>query len=193
MISDISCVILSGGKSSRMGEDKSLLPFGKYSTLIEYQYAKYTNIFSHVYISSKTNKFNFDVEIIYDNNKNLSSPMVALSSILESIKTNKVFIISVDTPLIKCDTIDRLINKSIDCDIVIAKDSDKTHNLCGVFSRSLLPLINNMITIDNHRINGLIKNSNSSCIVKFDDAKQFININNKNDYKEALYIIKNYI
>ncbi|MFY4863348.1 NTP transferase domain-containing protein, partial [Aliarcobacter butzleri] len=25
---EIPCVILSGGKSSRMGEDKSLLPFG---------------------------------------------------------------------------------------------------------------------------------------------------------------------
>ena len=37
---EIPCVILSGGKSSRMGEDKSLLPFSSSKTLIEYQYKR---------------------------------------------------------------------------------------------------------------------------------------------------------
>ncbi len=33
MIQDIPLVIFAGGKSSRMGKDKALLPFGGYSTL----------------------------------------------------------------------------------------------------------------------------------------------------------------
>jgi molybdopterin-guanine dinucleotide biosynthesis protein A len=44
------CVIFAGGKSSRMGEDKSLLPFGTFSSLAEYQYNRLSNIFDIVYI-----------------------------------------------------------------------------------------------------------------------------------------------
>lgn len=37
MLLDIPCVIFAGGKSSRMGEDKALLPFGNFKTLTQYQ------------------------------------------------------------------------------------------------------------------------------------------------------------
>ena len=53
MIKNIPCVILAGGKSSRMGEDKSLLPFPPYKTLTHYQYQRLNKIFKNVYISSK--------------------------------------------------------------------------------------------------------------------------------------------
>ena len=54
---EIPCVILSGGKSSRMGEDKSLLPFGSSNSLIEYQYKRLKPYFKNLYISSKIDKF----------------------------------------------------------------------------------------------------------------------------------------
>ncbi|MCF6173461.1 MAG: NTP transferase domain-containing protein [Campylobacteraceae bacterium] len=63
---DICAVVLAGGKSSRMGRDKALLQFGWYDTLVEYQYRKLEAIFDKVYISSKEDKFDFDVDIIYD-------------------------------------------------------------------------------------------------------------------------------
>ena len=56
---EITCVILSGGKSSRMGEDKSLLPFSSSQTLIQYQYDRLKPYFKNIYISSKVDKFNF--------------------------------------------------------------------------------------------------------------------------------------
>ena len=55
----VSAVIFAGGKSSRMGEDKSLLPFGTYTTLAEYQHAKLSKLFYKVYLSAKKNKFIF--------------------------------------------------------------------------------------------------------------------------------------
>ena len=181
---DIPCVILSGGKSSRMGEDKSLLPF-KNSTLIEYQYKKLSKIFKKVYLSSKTNKFDFNCDIIYDKNISVSSPMVALESILESID-NKVFIIGVDIPFVKEDTILKLIENSTNFDIVIAKDINHTHNLCGVYSKSILPIIRENLKNNNHKINNLLKNS--SKIINFTDQDQFLNLNNKQQYQKAIEI-----
>jgi molybdopterin-guanine dinucleotide biosynthesis protein A len=138
MIEYIPCVILCGGKSSRMGEDKALLPFKNSNTLIEYQYNRLQQIFSDVFISLKKDKVNFTKNIIYDKNQNISSPMIALDSIFESIKNDKVFIITVDTPFITKQTIEDIINNSQNHEITIAKtNGDKTHNLCGVFARAL--------------------------------------------------------
>ena len=56
---EIPCVILSGGKSSRMGEDKSLLPFSSSSSLIEFQYRRLEPYFKNIFISAKNDKFDF--------------------------------------------------------------------------------------------------------------------------------------
>ena len=185
MITDIPCVILAGGKSSRMGKDKSLLPFGNFNTLIEFQYHKLSQIFSKVYISSKSNKFDFEADLILDTKTEISSPMVALKSIFENITTTKVFIITVDTPFIVKTTIDTLIDKSINFDITIAQDNSKIHNLCGIFSTMLLKKTNDCISKDIHKINYLIKQSHSQYI-SFDNSNQFTNINTSCDYKKAI-------
>ena len=64
---EIPCVIFAGGKSSRMGRDKSLLPFGGFETLTQYQYERLKKIFANVYISCKNrSKFDFDANFIED-------------------------------------------------------------------------------------------------------------------------------
>jgi molybdopterin-guanine dinucleotide biosynthesis protein A len=185
----IPCVILAGGKSSRMKEDKALLSFGQYDTLIQYQYEKLSLIFENVYISSKVDKFVFlknKNSIIYDKD-NISSPMVALKYIFQTIKSSKVFIISVDTPLVLEQTIHSLINNSQSFDITIAQTKDKTHNLCGVFSISLATKTSKCIEKGIHKINYLIKQSNTNYI-NFKDEIQFLNINTKEDYAKAMLL-----
>jgi molybdopterin-guanine dinucleotide biosynthesis protein A len=179
---NIPCIILSGGASRRMGEDKSLLPFKEFNTLIEYQHNKLSKIFSTVYISSKNNKFDFNANLLIDNSQEIHSPMIALKSILSKITSEKVFIVTVDVPLIKEETFDTLVSQSTPYKITIAKDSTHTHNLCGVFSKSLLPLIDELLNKDIHKINTLIKNSNSYTEILFNDEEQFSNINTKEDY-----------
>jgi len=168
-----------------MGRDKSLLPFCNYNTLIEYQYTKLSNIFQDVYISSKTNKFDFDCQIIYDT-YDISSPMVALNSIFTYLKSDKVFIITVDTPFIKRDTIDRLIEKSKQYNLTIAKDRDHTHNLCGVFSNTIQFYIEILLNKNIHKIYDLIDKVGDVKTVCISDNEQFLNINLEKDYKKAL-------
>lgn len=164
-----------------MGEDKALLPFQNFDTLIEYQHNKLSKIFSKICISSKTDKFNFNANILFDENKNIHSPMIALQSILSNIKEEKVFITTVDVPFLEEQTIHTLCDKSINYDITIAKDKNYTHNLCGVFSTKLLPQIKELLNNDIHKINALIKRSNTQEIL-FENEKQFININTKIEY-----------
>ena len=56
----LCCVILAGGKSSRMGRDKALLPFRGFDSMTEYQIDKFKNHFKKIYISTKNrDKFHF--------------------------------------------------------------------------------------------------------------------------------------
>ena len=61
-----TCVILAGGKSSRMGRDKTLLPFGGFATLTHYGAHKFGRIFERVFVSSKFNKFDPPLPLIKD-------------------------------------------------------------------------------------------------------------------------------
>jgi len=182
----IPCVILSGGKSSRMKEDKSFLKFSSSNSLIEYQYKRLKPYFKNLYISSKTNKFDFLSfdELILDKNQETYSPILALETILEQLEDEKIFIITVDTPFIQIQTIEKLINSNKNFDITIAQTS-RVHNLCGVFSKNILNTIKTMIKNDIHKINYLIKSTNYN-IVEFKNEDEFLNLNYKEDYIKAL-------
>ena len=186
---EIPCVILSGGKSSRMKEDKSLLPFGFSNSLIEFQYKKLKPYFKDIFISAKNDKFDFlqdKTKLIIDKNQDIYSPILALQTILE--KFDKVFIIPVDTPFLTYRTINKLIDESNTFDITIAQTPLKTHNLCGIFSKEILTFVKKMLKDDIHKINYLIKNSKNQ-IINFYDEDEFLNLNDKLEYKKALEII----
>ncbi len=175
-----------------MGEDKSLLPFSTSNTLIEYQYKRLKPYFKDIYISSKIDKFDFLQSkefLILDENKEIFSPILALNTIFNKFPNQKIFIITVDTPFVSIETISELINQSNEVDICIG-ETEKTHNLCGIFSSNINSFIKDMIENDIHKIFYLIKNSNHK-IVHFDNYEQFININNKEEYIKSIDIINN--
>jgi molybdopterin-guanine dinucleotide biosynthesis protein A len=184
---EIPCVILSGGKSSRMGEDKTFLSFLNSRTLIDFQVNKLSQLFKRVYISCKENKFNEPYNLILDTSS-IYSPMIALKTILEELKEDKVFIITIDAPFLSETTIKDICKNKNLYDIVIAKNGDKVHNLLGIFSSSCLDNITQYIQSDNHKISHLIKNSNSK-IMEFENKNEFLNINTKKDYQKALDIL----
>ncbi len=185
---EIPCVILSGGKSSRMGEDKSLLPFGNSNSLVEYQFNRLSPYFKGIYISSKIDKFPFleNKSLILDESE-IYSPIIALNSIFSKIQSDKVFIITVDNPLVNLNSIAKIIRESKDFDIVVAK-TIKTHSLCGVFSKAILETLKIMIEQDMHKVGYLLKNVNSYEL-QFDNDDEFINLNHKEEYKKALKLI----
>ena len=186
---EIPCVILSGGRSSRMGEDKSLLPFANSNTLTQYQYDRLKPYFKNIYISSKIDKFDFldKKELLLDKSE-VYSPIAALESIFTKLESEKVFIITVDTPLVTIESIEKMIEQSKATDITVAQ-TQRVHNLCGVFSQSCLKLINKMLEDDFHKVGFLLKNL-STKYIEFPKDEEFINLNRKEDYERAISIIR---
>jgi len=99
----IPCFILVGGKSSRFKSDKSVLFY-------KLQYNKCKRIFKNVYFVAKNKKFK-NYSFFIEKSK-IYAPIFALEEIIK--KHKKVFVLSVDTPLITEKSIKKLLtNKAV--------------------------------------------------------------------------------
>ena len=190
---NIPCVIFAGGKSSRMGEDKSLLPFSSYKTLTEFQYARLSKIFKTVYISCKDkNKFDFDASFIEDiKSSDVYAPTAGFVAVFKTLQTDAFFALSVDAPFINEGIIKTLVANDTAfgvCDASIALSEHGMEPMCGIYHRSLEAAFDTMLKQDNHKLGYLLKTSKTN-FVKFDDAKPFMNLNHPHEYQEALTLI----
>lgn len=180
-----NAVILAGGKSSRMGEDKALMPFGGYNSMTEYQYRRLEKIFKNVYISAKENKFNFEANIILDKYPQ-SSPMVAIASILEELN-NDFFLISVDMPLLSTDAIEALIdlyNKEPEYDIYVLQSPNGDEPTATIYTKKILNNLRVILDKKIHKLQYLLNNLNKATI-KWDNRIEFVNVNDKSSYLYA--------
>lgn len=183
-------VIIAGGKSSRMGKDKALLPFATYPTLSEFQYHKLSNLFQKVYISAKEHKFDFDCRVIEDIYKE-NSPLVGIISVFETLDAEEVFILSVDAPFVDKETIEKILDHNESTlDAIVAQSPSGIQPLCGLYKRSILSLAYTQFKKENHRLSDLLDLANT-LYVQFSEDKPFINLNRPEEYQEALKIFGN--
>lgn len=189
---DLPCVIFAGGKSSRMGEDKSLLPFGEFATLTQFLLHKLTPIFSTIYISCKDrSKFGFEASFIEDDAPfDTYAPTVAFYTILNTIKDERFFAISVDTPFITDDIIKALdrSDRSGSFDASVAKSGDQLEPLCGIYHASLKRSFLSMLQNEDHKLMKMLQ-SRSLNVVEFESSEAFLNLNHPKEYQEALKLL----
>ena len=185
----IPAIIFTGGRSSRMGRDKALLPFGSHDTLAAYQYHRLKHIFEKVCISTKKkNLFSFADTVITDKYPDYS-PMAGLVSVLESIDAPECFVLSVDVPFVGESIISAIINASCPGDAVVARNSGQVQPLCGLYKRSILPLAKETLLNNHHKMGRLLQDANS-CFVDFEDETGFMNLNNPEEYQKALLFLE---
>lgn len=196
-----TCVVLCGGKSSRMGSNKSILPFGT-NRLITYQITKLSQIFSNVAISLKENKKDEILRILYDdiskNNIKINtqsiqiitedleyfSPLFGILNCFNTLDINEIFFIPIDYPFIRIHTINTLINNSNTHDVIYAKDSNKMHPLIGIWKRDIKDKIAQSLRNNEFKILDFLSSCNTKSI--YFSTDEFMNLNTKQDYENAI-------
>ena len=183
------CAIFAGGKSSRMGKDKALLPFRGYPSLTQYQYDRLSKIFQTVYIVTKdSQKFDFQADFIQDTQTNppIYAPTAGFDAVFQTLSDEKVFVLSVDAPFIDKTIIETLFAHDSDkYDATIAKTRRGMQPMCGIYHKSLAPKFHEMLQKNSHKLGYLLKNTQSN-FVYFEDETPFFNINHPQEYQEAL-------
>jgi len=190
---EIPCVIFAGGKSSRMGEDKALLPFAGFDTLTHYQHNRLSKIFKNVYISCKEcSKFDFEANFIEDiKESKVFAPTLGFITAFKHLESDRFFALSVDTPFVSKKEIEALVNADGNSfDATIARTDEGIQPLCGLYHNSLKSSFETMLKENNHKLGLLLKNSNTN-YCHFSQTQPFLNLNHPQQYQEALKIIKN--
>lgn len=144
-----NAVILCGGKSRRMGFDKSLLKLAN-QPVVAATARKLDQLFDTVRLSAyePTDKFNaFGRQVLYDTYTGHLGPLVAIHSALAHATSQYVFVIAVDMPCVNVAHVLAMqapIQKH-PWEAVIPRHQGFTESLYGYYSREALPVIEKCI------------------------------------------------
>lgn len=194
----IGCAILAGGKSSRMGTDKALLEYeGKQFIM---QIAGELSWFGERIIARGGNS-GFEGELerewtvipdVYPDH----GPIGGLHAALSACKSDALFVVTCDMPLIESGLVRELCEwmqgtdfgeERVDAyDAVISVDADgKIHPLCGVYRKSVFPVLEEQIVSGQNRVMAVLRKLRVKYVTvdSPDQEKQLANINTPQEYE----------
>ena len=181
-----SLIVLAGGDSRRMNQDKALLPVGE-ETLIEYVLQQLEKHFKATLISvSKSDKFKFLHQKLVVDEKQGYGPLMGIKSALAVSQHEKNFVIACDIPKIPYKVLDKILLQGHNFDIVVpVSPSGRIEPLFAVYSKSILPQMEQLIKDNIHFLLPLFDVCKTD-YVKLDSDSWLKNLNTKRDYKAFL-------
>lgn len=189
---DCTAIILAGGKSSRMGTNKALLPiFDK--TVIEH-IVECSKIVADevIVVTNDLDQYDFlNVPLVSDTYKECG-PLAGLEAGLEAAKHNKCFLIACDMPFINSDVMKFLVQQLEYFDAVLPQMDGKLHPLFAAYRKTCLDIVRKKLDEKALRMVNLLDEIHTK-IVTEDEllSKQlhiqnaFFNMNRPDEYQRA--------
>ena len=205
MNDNITGIILAGGKSRRMGEDKSFVLFSGKS-LIEIAIDKLSPLFKDLIIV--TNKPHLYQRYGITTQPDLLKDRGPLGGIYTGLVTSKSiynFIVACDMPFLSPALVQFMVDKINGYDVVIAKWNNRFQPLCAIYSKNCISSIEKELSKNNFKITDFLKyvrirKIGEKEIARFDSTGLcFVNINtpldiqNLEQYEIARRTIENSI
>ena len=149
------CVILAGGRSSRMGRDKAELPLGG-ETFLARLIREYTPGFP-VYVSvGEAGRFPCDgAKELVDRHPGMG-PLAGLEAAFVGTDADAVFLTATDLPFGTLELAQRLLDMLGDADACVIRRSDgNMEPAFGVYRRSCLPAVQRLLAENRRAFRGL--------------------------------------
>ena len=186
----ISGIILTGGKSHRMGTLKQNLQINS-KTFLDIAISNLQPFVTQIYLSGLSDVANSPYPVIPDKIKDIG-PLGGLFSALSVMETNLAIVIPVDMPFLNTAVIKKLLHTALrkSAQATVARFQDRQQPLCAVYSKTVLPTLEKQIAQKDYKIKNLLKKLSVS-EVKFSHSDDFItkntflNINTPEDLKLA--------
>ena len=182
MANDIGIIILAGGKSSRMGEDKGLITVNN-QAIVQYILNTCKSISDSILIVTNNEQYQqFGYSIVKDKIKNIG-PIGGLYSGLLASHHQFNLVISCDAPAVSVDLLQLLATKIANGkDVVISKYGSQHHPLIGLYSKSIIDVIQDLIEKQTYKLSKIYENDRAM-VIDFSHfpAKEFLNLNTKSD------------
>jgi len=181
-----TAIIMAGGKSTRMGQDKALLSINGVPA-IRYVCDQLKPYFDEILISSNNPKeHGIDaIKVVLDEIDG-KGPLVGIASALRVSQNQINFVIACDIPEVDITAVKQLISKIDGFDAVIPKTGPSRYEpLFAVYRKNVLAEIDKAITGEKYRIIEALENCKVNYI-DFHGDLRLRNLNTINDYREFL-------
>lgn len=186
MYKNITGIILSGGKSSRMGSDKALLKIDN-ETVIERITNLMNSIFSVVFIVTNTPEdYKFLNVPLYEDIYKNKGPLSGIHSGLVHSSTDKNFFISCDLPLISEELIRHIIEFNSEKFIRYCFADGRHHYLAGVYCKEIIPEIEGILKSSSKQVDKKDQKFSVKSLLKSFEA-EIINVEQLHFYNKNLF------
>jgi molybdopterin-guanine dinucleotide biosynthesis protein A len=184
-------IILAGGKSRRMGKDKSLLDF-QGRTLLQRMIDEHRKLLDDVYVIGKGTEYFENATGIYDKIED-KGPVGGLFTALSEIKADWYLISPCDMPFLNHTELKELLEESAsgEYDAIIAESDNGYEPLVAAYSSNIFPLMQKNMENGNYAVRALFNQINKR-FLKFNaqifEKDTFFNINYRDDYNNAIQL-----
>src|SRR5256885_13472402 len=193
----LSTIILVGGKSSRMGQSKALLPFGG-EPLIARTVRILRQLFADIVVVAAPAQElpPLAVTLVRDEIA-YQGPVGGIYYGLQAARAEVCFVTSCDAPFLNLTLIAHLVSQIADCDVVVPHWQDRLQPLHAVYRRSVVPLLRTQLERGELRPISLYQRVRTRQvgveeICRFDpEGLSFRNLNSPEDYQSALALWQN--
>lgn len=186
---DLTIVILAGGKSTRMGQDKGKLRNGKKTFsegLISLALSLTENVIISVGAHNSTLYSKFKLPIIQDEFIG-QGPLGGIVSVFPYIKTKWYVLLSIDTPLVSTDMITYLWKNKKGFEAIVFSANNHIHPLVGLYNYETLAKFKTSFNENVLGINAILTGF-KTCELKasLNFSKRLLNINTPKEYQEFI-------
>ncbi len=176
-----TAIILAGGCSSRMGQDKTMLPVAG-QPMIKHIHEQLRPYFSQTLVSSNNASLHdfLGATVVADDVAG-RGPMMGVVSALKASANDVNFVIACDMPEIDTALMRAMLREIGDYDAVVPRvGADLYEPLFAVYRKSALPAMEELLQSGNNKI----IDSLTHCRVRYVDlpGRQFRNINTRAEY-----------
>lgn len=195
MASPISSILLAGGKSSRLGRDKTRLEFRAGRTMIENTIQKLEMVSDEVIVVTDGRRCpHLEAKLMSDIYPGAGS-LGGLYTGLLAAKSKHVLAVACDMPFLNFTLLRYMISLPRDYDVLIPELDHKREPLHAIYSRNCLQPIERLLKTGHFKILDLldevqVRYLSEGMIEKYDpDHCSFFNINTPDQLRKAQLII----
>lgn len=188
----LSGIVLAGGKSTRMGTNKSLLKIDG-EPVIKIIVEELQTCTDEVVLitNEKPDVYDFlNVRQFSDRYKD-KGPLAGIESALYNVKADVFIFVASDMPFIDRRVCSCLLEQLHGYDAVIPMYNGYKHPLSGIYKKNVYPYVKDKLDEDDLSIRGIFSHINVNYVNNFHGIpsnivkKHFFNMNNPSQYKEA--------
>jgi molybdopterin-guanine dinucleotide biosynthesis protein A len=189
--SDVTGFVLAGGKSSRMGSDKSLLPWNG-STLLQQTKNMVQQVCEKVFVLGPRDVYGSFGECIEDIYADCG-PLGGIHAALTHATTAYSLITAVDTPFISPEFLAYMIKRALSSSAIVTSPriGGAMQPTCAVFSRDFLKIAEEALKSGKYKLEPLFPREQTLVLNEADLsgfanlAEMFENLNTPQDFEQA--------